>query len=125
MLQKSLGYTIEKSNDSTEFQKKSSFSRKLKITKLEPCTSAAIVLSKTFLIQYFDSLCKDSQRSWVSTFLSSEMYGLAYRTGADIITYGKLSGVPLNILSSVYGQVMDIANFLPVIFLTQFLDDYA
>ena len=36
MILKSLGYAIEKSKDSTQFQQKSSFSRKLKITKFEP-----------------------------------------------------------------------------------------
>ena len=32
---------------------------------------------KLLLIQYFDSLCEDSERNWVSTLLSSEMYGLS------------------------------------------------
>ena len=54
-----------------------------------------------FLIQYLDSLCKDSIRNWVSTLLPSEMYWHFYRTGVNIITHGKSSGVPLNILSSV------------------------
>ena len=36
---------------------------------------------KTFLIQYFDSFCKDSIRSWVFTLLSSEMYGLSIGQG--------------------------------------------
>ena len=54
-----------------------------------------------FLIQYFDSFCKDSKKTG---FLLS-VYGnvwLVYRTGVNIITYGKLAGVPLNIFSSVY-----------------------
>ena len=36
LLQKSLGYTIKKPKDSTEFSKKNRFSRKLKITKFMP-----------------------------------------------------------------------------------------
>ena len=49
MLQKSLGYTFNKFEDSTEFQKNSSFLRKLKITKFKPWALAAIVLSNSFI----------------------------------------------------------------------------
>ena len=51
---------------------------------------------KLFLIQYFDFLCKDIKRNWVSALLSSEMDGLSIGQGLTL-----LPGVPLNILSSV------------------------
>ena len=37
------------------------------------------------LIQYFDSLCEDSERNWVSTLLSSEMYGLSIGQGLTLL----------------------------------------
>ena len=37
-----------------------------------------------FLIQYFDFLCKDSERNWVSTLFSSEMYGLSIGQGLTL-----------------------------------------
>ena len=52
---------------------------------------------KLLLIQDFDYRSKNGKRNWVSALLSSEMHCLSighYR-------FGKLSGVPLNILSSV------------------------
>ena len=36
---------------------------------------------KNFLVKYFDSLYKNSERDWVSTLLSSEMYGLSIGQG--------------------------------------------
>ena len=42
------------------------------------------MLLKSFLIQYFDFLCKDSERNWVSTLLSSEMYGLSIGQGLTL-----------------------------------------
>ena len=37
-----------------------------------------------FLIQYLDSLCKDSIRNWVSTLLPSEMYGISIGQGLKL-----------------------------------------
>ena len=51
---------------------------------------------KLFLIQYFDFLCKDIKRNWVSALLSSEMHGLSIGQGLTL-----LPGVPLNIVNSV------------------------
>ena len=42
----------------------------------------------SFLIQYFDSSCKDIKRNWVSTLLSSEMYGLSIGQGLTLSTMG-------------------------------------
>ena len=56
---------------------------------------------KTFLIQYFDYFSKDSKRKSVSASLCSEIHDLSIGH-VNIITYGKLSGDALNILSSVY-----------------------
>ena len=43
-------------------------------------------------------IVKMAKKNWVSAFWSCVNW-----TGVNIITYGKLSGVPLNILSSVVG----------------------
>ena len=40
--------------------------------------------SKTFLIQYFDSRCKDSKVNRDYILLSSEMYGLSLRQGLTL-----------------------------------------
>ena len=82
MLQKSFGYAIKK--DSTEFQKKSSFSRKLKLQNLSNELEQRLFYQKLFLIQYFDSLYKVSERNWVSTLLSSEIYGLSIGQGSAL-----------------------------------------
>ena len=49
-----------------------------------------IVLSKTFLIQYFGSLCKYTKRKWVSTLLSCEMYGLYIGQGFTLNNIWKI-----------------------------------
>ena len=99
MLQKSLGYAIK------QFQRFYRVPEKIvifkKITKFEPWTWSAIVLSKTF----FDTIL------WLSLQRLQKKPGfyiivywnvwLVYWTGVNITTYGKLSCVPLNILSSV------------------------
>ena len=77
MLQKSLDYAIKKFGRFYRVPEKPSFLRNLKITKFEPWNWAGIVFLKLFLIQNFDSLCKDSERNRGSTLLSSEMYGLS------------------------------------------------
>ena len=45
---------------------------------------AAIVCQKLVLIKYFDYLCKDSERNWVSVLLSSEMHGLSIGQGLTL-----------------------------------------
>ena len=67
-------------------------------------------MSKTVLIQYFDSLCKDIKTNWGSTLLSSEIYGLSIGRINIITLYGKLSGVPLNILSSVFETLLSFID---------------
>ena len=85
MFQKSLGYAIKTSKDSTESQKKIViFKKKLKITKFESWTWAEIVFSKKMLIKYFDSLCKYSKRNRVSTLLSSELHCLSIGHGLTL-----------------------------------------
>ena len=83
MFQKSLGYAIKNSKDSTEFQKKSSFSIKLKTAKFEPWTCAAIVLSYFYEPMLWLSL-QNSNRNFVSTLLSSEMQGLSVGHGLTL-----------------------------------------
>ena len=39
---------------------------------------------KNFLIQYFDSLCKDSKGNLGFTLLSSEMYGVSIGQGLTL-----------------------------------------
>ena len=68
---------LKKSKDSTEFQKKSSFSRKLKLQNLSHELEQQLFCQKLFLAQYFDSLCEDIKRNRVSTLLFSEIYGLS------------------------------------------------
>ena len=46
--------------------------------------SSDCFVKKPFLIQYFDSLCKDSKRNCVSTLLSSKMYALSIREGLTL-----------------------------------------
>ena len=100
MLLESLGYAINNSEDSTEFQKNLSFSRKLQNLSHE--LNQRLFYQKLFFIESWDYHSKYGNRNWVSAFFSSDIYALlVYWTGVNIITYEKLSGVPLTILSSV------------------------
>ena len=87
MLQKSLGYANKKFKDSTEFQKKIAIFKKIKkiqnLSKLNELEQR-LFCQKSFLIQYFDSLCKDIKKNWVSTLLSSGMYGLCIGQGLTL-----------------------------------------
>ena len=103
MLQKHYITVLTKSEDSTEFRKKSSFSGKLKITKLEQ----RLFYQKLFLIPNFDYLRKNGKKDWISNVLSSETHFLSIGQG---FTYGKLSGVPLDILSNVYYVPLNVLN---------------
>ena len=60
------------------------------------------------MIQNFDYHGKYGKRNWVSASLSSKMH---YMTRVNNITYGKLSGVPLNILSSVFPSKDVVQSF--------------
>ena len=58
-----------------------SFSRKLK--NLSHDLKKRLFCQKLFLTRYFDSL-KDSKRNWVSTLLSSKMYGFSIGQGLTL-----------------------------------------
>ena len=53
-------------------------------TKFESCTYAAIVLSKTFLIQNFDYRSKNGNINYVSALLSYEMHYLSIGQGLTL-----------------------------------------
>ena len=59
---------------------------------------------KLFLTESFGYQSKNGKVNWASAFLTSEIHDLSIWTGVKIITYGKLSGVPLNIFSSVFAM---------------------
>ena len=82
MLQKSYGTLFKNSKDPIELQRKSSFSRKLQNSSYE--LDQRLFYQKLVLIQYFDSSCIVMKRNWVSTLLSSEMYGLSIRQGLTL-----------------------------------------
>ena len=64
---------------STEFQKKSPFSRKLKIMDSSHALKQRLFYQKTFLIQNVDYHGKNGKRNWVSALLSSEMHYFSIR----------------------------------------------
>ena len=77
MLQKSLDYAIEKFQRLYRVPEKIVFFKKIKNDKIWAMNLSRDCFVKNFLLQYFDSPCKDSKINWVSTLLSSEMYGLS------------------------------------------------
>ena len=81
MLQKSLGYAIKKSWRFYRVPEKIVIFKKIKNYKIWAMNLSSDCFVKFFMIEYFDSLYKDSERSWVSTFLPSEMYGLSIGQG--------------------------------------------
>ena len=85
MLQKSLGYAIKKFRRFYRVPEKIAIFKKIKkLQNLSHELEQRMFCPNLFLIQYFDSLCKDGKRNWVSTLLSSEMYGLSTGQGLTL-----------------------------------------
>ena len=80
MLKKSLGYAIKKIRRFYRVPEKIVIFKKKKNYKIWAINLSSDCF-KLFLIQYFDSLCKDSERNWNSTLLPSEMYVLSIGQG--------------------------------------------
>ena len=73
---------MNKSEDSTEFQKKSSFSKKIKITQtLSHELKQQFFCQNFFLIQKFDYRSTNGKRNWVSALSSSEIHYLSIGQG--------------------------------------------
>ena len=82
MLQKSLDYAIKKFRRFYRVPEKIVIFKKIKkLQNLSHEFEQRLLCSKLFLIQYFYSFCKDSERNWVPTLLSSEMYVLSIGQG--------------------------------------------
>ena len=85
MLQKSLSYSINKFCRFKSVPEKNVILKKIKNYKIWAMDLSSDCFVKTFLIQYFDYLCKDSRRNWVSALLSSEMHGLSIGKGLTLL----------------------------------------
>ena len=77
MLQKPIGYGIKKFQRFYRVPEKMVIFKRIKNYKTWAMNfNSGCFVKNLFLIQYFDSLCKDSKRNWISTLLSNEIYGL-------------------------------------------------
>ena len=84
MCQNSLGYAIKNPKILQSSIIIRHFQKNQKLQNLSHELEQPLFCQKLFLIQYFDCLCKGSKRNWVSTLLSSEMYGLSIGQGLTL-----------------------------------------
>ena len=70
---------------------------------MSPELKQRLFYQKLLLIQDFDYRIENGKRNWVSVLLSSEINYMSIGQG-----FGKLSGVPLNILSSVFISILSL-----------------
>ena len=103
MLQESLGYAINKFDRFYRVPEKKIviFKKIKKLKNLGHELEQQLFYQKLFLIQNFDYRSTKWQKELGFCLIVKRNTLLVYWTGVNIITYGKSSGVPLNILSSV------------------------
>ena len=83
--QKSLGYVINKFRRFYRVPEKIVIFKKLKKQQsLSHELEQRLFCQNLFFIQYFDYLCKDSKRNWISALLSGGMHGFSIGQGLTL-----------------------------------------